>query len=333
MPPAISMKTVSSFWNLLKVILAIALLFFVFSKTNLPDLTKTLQNISVPWLTVSVILFILVTLLKALQYHILMHEKMSYFQVLNLIVWQNVVSNYLMTGAGVVTYVTMTRMEHEMKISRSMTAFLLTKIGDLMAIGLTLLFSAVLLGSQIARLQGIVWFLLFMVGALVLVFFLSVFFRQKFVFWLANLLSHTPLSGSNLVQRALDYVQSLANMDPDKVMNMLGRLFLCSLVYLGASMAWVYASYAVFHLQLEPVKFVFVSVLMQLISYIPIVVFGGLGLTETSSLYLFGVFGISQASLAPVLVGNRILFYLLNLLPLIYLPLYEILQRNKRKTN
>lgn len=321
----------SSLWNLLKIILAIALLLFVLSKTNLADLRKTFQNISVPWLMVSVLLFILTTLLKAFQYHILMPKQLSYFQVLNLIIWQNIVSNYLMTGTGVMTYITMTRIEHEVKVSRSLVTFSLTKLGDLTAIWLTLLVSAILLARQIAHLGKTVALLLFIIGLLILAFLLAVFFRQRAALLFAKLLHHSPFSGFTFAHRALDYFQKLTDVDPQKVRSALLKLFSCSLVYLGASIALIYANYATFNFRLAPIQFVFVSTLMQLVSYIPIAVFGGLGITETSSLYLFGIFGVGQASLAPVLIGNRILFYLLNLLPLIYLLFYEVIRQNRRK--
>jgi uncharacterized membrane protein YbhN (UPF0104 family) len=70
---------------------------------------------------------------------------------------------------------------------------------------------------------------------------------------------------------------------------------------------------------------VFANTLMQLVSYLPIQVFGGLGLTESSMLYFLSFFSLPQAELAAVLIGNRLLFYLENLLVLIYLPLHSLL--------
>ena len=227
----------------------------------------------------------------------------------------------------------MTRMEHKMKVSRSVTSFLLTKAGDLIAIWLVLLVSSILLWPQIAQLQKPVLLLILVIGAAVFVFFLTVLLRQRFIAFLKTFFDRIGLSRFNFVEQALNHLQNLANMNQVTTLRILGVLILCSFVYLAVSLAWVYANYAVFHLHVEPVIFIFVSVLMQLVSYIPIVVFGGLGITESSSLYFFGVFGINPTILAPVLVGCRILFYLLNLLPLIYLPLYAIFQGKKLQSD
>lgn len=315
-------------WNVVKIILAVGLISFIFSKTNLSDVVKTLQNISAPWLIVSIFTFVLITLLKALQYHLLMRKNASYAQVLNLIIWQNAVSNYLLTGAGIATYLAMSRVEYEVKLSRSVVVFLLVKIGDLMAIWLTLLVSALLLWQQITPFRLVVLFLLSVIGAVIAIFLLTILLRQKFIAFLMTVFSRVGLLRMRFVKQALDSVLSLAEAGGSKMWRVLSALLLSSLVYLAASLAWMYANYAVFGLRLEPLTFIFVLALMQLVSYIPIVAFGGLGLSETASLYLFGAFGVHSSALAPVLVGTRILYYLLNLLPLIYLPLYEFFRKN-----
>ncbi len=71
----------------------------------------------------------------------------------------------------------------------------------------------------------------------------------------------------------------------------------------------------------------FANTLLQLISYLPIQVFGGLGLTETSMLYFYSYFLPHQAELAAALIGIRLLFYLENLLVLLYLPLQSLRSR------
>jgi uncharacterized membrane protein YbhN (UPF0104 family) len=58
---------------------------------------------------------------------------------------------------------------------------------------------------------------------------------------------------------------------------------------------------------------------------IPVSVFGGVGITEVTSLYLYSIFGIAQTDLSVVLVGWRIFYYLTNLLIVFYLPFYALL--------
>ena len=322
-------KRTLSVWNILKTLLATGLIVYVLSQTDLPTLAETLRSASILWLVISTILFIVVTLLKTLQYYILMRNELSYSQVLNLIIWQNAISNYLLTGAGVAAYITMTRMEHEIKVSRSVTTFLLTKAGDLTAIWAALLVSTILLWSQMNTLQIPILVLLLVISLVVFAFFLTVCLRQGFVSFLSALLDRMGLSRFRFVERAVTHLQSLANMDQNKIMRLFGSLILCSFVYLAVTLIWSYASLAIFHLYMDPVPFIFVSVLMQLVSYFPVSVFGGLGIAETSSLYFWGFFQVSSDVLAPALIGVRIVFYVVNLIPLIYLPIYAIHNRSK----
>jgi hypothetical protein len=100
-------------------------------------------------------------------------------------------------------------------------------------------------------------------------------------------------------------------------------LLLYSIIYLLVTILWIYANLAVFRLQPAMSAVLFVGVFLQFVSYIPVSVFGGLGINETSSLYFWSFFDLPQDALAPALIGIRIVFYLFNLIPLIYLPLYS----------
>src|SRR5574338_1012387 len=94
----------SLIWNILRILLAFGLVYFVFSKTDIAELTLTLKNASLSWLFIGSGLYLLLTLLKALQYYTLLQEELTYSQVLNLVVWQNAVSNFFVSGAGILTY-------------------------------------------------------------------------------------------------------------------------------------------------------------------------------------------------------------------------------------
>jgi uncharacterized membrane protein YbhN (UPF0104 family) len=131
------------------------------------------------------------------------------------------------------------------------------------------------------------------------------------------------MSRIRFIEDGLNYLQSLASMEQKKILTTFGLLLLYSFIYLIVSIGFIYANLAIFHLQLNVIAVMFVSVLIQLVSYFPISVFGGLGITETSALYFWSFFGIPQDTLAPALIGIRVVFYLFNLIPLIYLPLYS----------
>jgi uncharacterized membrane protein YbhN (UPF0104 family) len=320
---------ISSIWDLSKIVLALGLVIYVLSKSGLTSLVSTLKSASLFWLIVSAVLYFLLTLLKALQYHVLMLGKLTYPKVLNVVIWQNAVSNFFLAGAGIATYITMTRLEHEVKVSRSVTIFILTKVGDLIAIWLALIIASNLVWSEIGVLQTPVIILLVGIGFVILFFFLTILLRQRFVSILSRFLIWSKVSRIKFIESGMRYLQSLADMEQKKILTTFGLLILYSCIYLAVTISCTYTNLAIFHLQLDTFAVIFVSVLIQLVSYFPISVFGGLGVTETSALYFWSFFEIPQNVLAPALIGIRVVFYLFNLIPLIYLPIYTAFLKPK----
>ena len=319
----------SSLWNFIKIILALGLVLYVLSRSEPSKLILALQNASLFWLLLSGILYLLLTFLKALQYYVLMREKLTYPQVLNVIIWQNAVSNFFLAGAGIAAYITLTRIEHEVKISRSVTTFILTKMGDLIAIWLGLLISIKLVWNRIGVLQTPVVLLILGIGCVILFFFLTILFRQRFVSLVGKILEWLNLSKIRLIEDGMRYIQGLANLEQNKVLTIFGMLLLYSFLYLAVTICLGYANLAIFHVQPPVFAVIFVSILIQLVSYFPVGVFGGLGVTETSALYFWSFFEIPQELLAPALIGIRVIFYLFNLIPLIYLPVYAAFRKPK----
>jgi uncharacterized membrane protein YbhN (UPF0104 family) len=313
----------SSLWQFLKIVLALGLVIYVLSRSDLANLLSTLKRASALWLVISGALYFLLTLLKALQYSVLLRGKLTYPQVLNVTIWQNAVSNFFLAGAGIATYITMTRLEHEVKISRSVTIFVLTKVGDLIAIWAALIVAAGLVWSEIGVLQTPVIILIAGIGGILLLFFLTLLFRQRFISFVERILNGLKVSRFRVIASGMSYLRSLAEMDQKKVMSMFSLLLLYSFLYLAVTVICNYTNLAIFHLQPDLSAVLFVSILIQLVSYFPISVFGGLGVTETSALYFWSFFEFPQEVLAPALIGIRVVFYLFNLIPLIYLPLYS----------
>jgi uncharacterized membrane protein YbhN (UPF0104 family) len=312
-----------SLWDLLKIVLALGLVIYVLSKSELSSLASTLQNASLFWFLISGALYILLTLLKALQYFVLLRGSLTYSQVLNVTISQNAVSNFFLAGAGIAAYITMTRLEHEVKVSRSVTVFILTKVGDLIAVWVALLIASNLVWRDIGLLRTPIIVLLLGIGSIILLFFFTILFRQRFVSTLNGILDWLRISGIEFIKNGMSYLQSLASMEQSRVLSTFGLLILYSFLYLAVTVACSYTNLATFHLQPDISAVLFVSVLIQLVSYFPVSVFGGLGITETSALYFWSFFGFPEPVMAPVLIGIRTMFYLLNLIPLIYLPAYS----------
>jgi uncharacterized protein (TIRG00374 family) len=321
----------SLLWNVLKIILAVALAGFVLSKTDFNGLFALRNQILYGWLITVFLLFISLTLLKSMQYYFLIGRQVSYSQVLNVIIVQNAVSNFIATSAGVASYLTLFRAEQGVKLSRATLAFILAKVGDLIAIWLFLILAALSVWPSIQIFHGVVIFILGGIGLALVLFFVAIVFRQNFVILLVGILNYLNLTRIGMVSRFVSMIETLVQQEKSFVFRTIGMAILFSIFYMLVTMAWMYASLRTFSLEIGVMPTVFVNTLLQLISYLPIQIFGGLGLTETSMLYFYGPFDLPQSQLAAILVANRLLFYITNLLVLLYLPVSTVLQGRSSK--
>jgi uncharacterized membrane protein YbhN (UPF0104 family) len=324
----------STYWQIIKILLAVVLAGFVLSRTSLSQLAETFKSLSIGWLVCSLLLFLLTTLLKALQYYALMREKVTYPQVLNIVVVQNAVSNFLATSAGIASYLASFRVEHNVKLSRSAIVFILTKIGDLVALWIALFISSLLAWNHLSILKNLVLILLAGIAFAIGIIILAIIFRHRFLNLLGFILNRTNLMRLSFVQKGMDTITQLVeSMERRRFLNILLMVCLLSSMYLAATLLWIYSNFMVFQIRINIVDIIFVNVLLQLISYVPIQIFGGLGVNETTALYFWNLLKVPNSVIVPFLVGNRILYYLMNLVPLIYLPLYTVLlARNSKLT-
>ena len=121
-------------WNILKYILAIALVWFIYSKTSLNEIVDLFKHVSLLWLAGSFLLFCLMTMMKAAEYYILSGRQTSYPRVLSIVVTQNVISNFIATGAGIASYLTMFSVDEGIRLRKAAATFLIAKVGDLIAV-------------------------------------------------------------------------------------------------------------------------------------------------------------------------------------------------------
>jgi uncharacterized protein (TIRG00374 family) len=94
-----------------------------------------------------------------------------------------------------------------------------------------------------------------------------------------------------------------------------------SFFYILLTIVWGYVNLRMFSIDILFVPVIFVTALTQLLSIIPIQVFGGLGVMDASLLYFYSLFGFAQNELAAVLLGLRLIAYGMNVVLLLYVPL------------
>ena len=307
-------------WNITKILIAAVLVAYVISTTDAQQLMQSWQSLSRDWLLLSIVIFLLMVIVKALQYRALINPQLSFWNVLNITIMQNAISNFISNAAGVATYASMFRVEHDVKLTRSAIAFILVKVGDLVSILLLLLASLFFVWSQVDVLHEILVILITMILLGLIVVFSTIIFRQWFVNILNNILTRLNLLRFRLVKKGLSILTSLSQVDKEVVNKLMIQALLYSGLYFVITISWSYTLINTFHIPIAFPGMVFVSAVTQIISFIPIQVFGGLGVTEISSLYLYGLFNIPIPELSAALLGIRVYHTIVNALTLLYIP-------------
>jgi len=317
-------------WNIFKIALAVMLVGFVLSKTNLGEVTGLMKQLSPAWLAISFVLFCMLTLIKAFQYYLLNGRQAPYARVLYVVITQNAISNFIAGGAGIASYLTMLSVDEGVRFRKVLSAFVVAKMGDLLSVWIILFASSVLLWNQIGAVQYAVVFLLVAILGVVAVFVAAALLRQKFVTLVKTILGWIKLDRLAIVQRGIDSLQLFAEQDGSLVLQMMFTGLIYSLVYMIVTLFWFYSNMRTYSLEIPFTVAAFVNAFVQLISWVPIQVFGGLGVSETSLVYLFGIFGLPNAQIAAMGIGFRVILYAFTLVVLLYLPLSMLFGRQYR---
>lgn len=315
-------------WNTIKFFLALGLVIFVIKKTDFAYISLLGERLSWTWLAIRTVLFFLLILIKAFQYYALIGNT-QYRNVLNIVIWQNAISNFISNSAGIASYMTMLKTEQNVKLTRSGTTFIITKFGDLLAICLYLGLSTAMVWNHIRSMQ---WLTILLIIGILLglgIFLLTILWREGFVAFVERVVTWLKLDRFSLTTRGLESLDSLAKEEQKTIFAMLWKGVLISLLYMTVSMAFAYTIVGLFDLPLGIWEPVYVMSLLQLVSFVPIQILGGLGVSDVTIVYLYGIFGIAQAEMAAIALGLRTLFYLMNAVILLYLPLDSLFQRLK----
>jgi uncharacterized membrane protein YbhN (UPF0104 family) len=315
--------------DLFKIALALALMVFVFSKTNLQNLLVLKDVLSWQWLWISLVFYGLLTLAKGLQYWALLGVQVPFRETLKIVIIQNAMTNFVTNTAGIASYMTLFKLEQNVKLRRTGLVFILTKAGDLLAMAFFLMLSSFYVWARVQYLQETVILLLLAVGGGLLIFWAAVFMRQGFVLQFKKVLHWLRLDRVGIVQRVLDMLDALVAQEQNTIVSALLRGTVLSLIYMTLTMAYSYARFQIFHVPADFWVIIFITSIMQFISIIPIQIFGGLGVSELTLVYLFSLFGVTQVDIPAIVVALRVLFYLFNLAVLVYIPVDALLNKLK----
>lgn len=311
-------------WNALKILVAVVLVWYVFSQTNLNEFLSLRERIVIPYLIATILLYSILTILKAFKYQILLQQNTQYLRVLNVVVLQNAISNFFANSVGIASYMAMLKVEENVKIGKSGLVFLIIKIGDLFAVWLVMLVFGVLYWDQISVVRQAFVLAEVLIGIGLAFFFGVLFFRSFFVNSFSKWMERLGLTRFSLIRQVIQAIQAFAEMEHKAMMRIVSIAFGLSLFYYFFTLGWQVVSMYTFGLHVQVWVIIFVSGILQLFSMLPINIFGGIGITEATAFYLYPLFGANQDELSLILLGWRILYYLTNLIVLIYLPIYTV---------
>lgn len=320
-------------WNILKIIFSVLLVGFFLSWVDLKELSSLSTRLSPSLLVVTFVLYASLSLLKAVRYQQLIPQKTAYPRILNIVIIQNALSNFLANGAGILSSMALFRLEENVKIRQSGVLFIITTVADLFAVWLVSIPFSWLLWLNIYPLQEIIILVLLVMGLGFLVFFAALQCKNRFITSAKPLLAASWLEKFSIIKKAQSQLDDLAQIPDSQVRQVLLNAFGLSAIYYGVTLAWMIASLKAFGFQADIVQIIFVSCILQLFSMLPVSAFGGLGITELTSVYLYSMLGVSQVDLVSILLGWRILYYLSNLVMVFYLPLYALFIERGIKTD
>jgi uncharacterized membrane protein YbhN (UPF0104 family) len=300
----------------------VTLVVYLFYQTDLNEFLSLREQILPRYLIATFALYLVLTLLKALTYQVLLQQNIQYWRVLNVVVLQNAISNFLANGAGIVSYFTMLKVEENVTLGRSGLVFIIMKLGDLFSVWLVMLVCGLLYWDQISSFHQMFAVIESTVALGFALFFSLLVFRSAFLLRMQRWMVHFDLTRFSLLRSLAHWLEAFSEMKPAFVQVTVFKAFALSLIYYLFTLAWQVTSLYAFDFQAQTWVIVFVSGILQLFSLLPITIFGGVGVTEATSLYLYPLLGVDFQGLAAILLGWRILYYMTNLFVLIYLPVY-----------
>jgi uncharacterized membrane protein YbhN (UPF0104 family) len=301
-------------WSVTKIALALALAGVVLSYTNLNELVALLNRVSIAWLVISCLSFYGSVWVAARRYWFLIGQRASFHDTLQLVIVQTLVTNFIATGAGAVSYVAVLRGKHQIAIGRGIASLILARLGDALILIIGLATSAWLAWSGIGPLHGVVLTLVNLAIGGGVVAVLAILFRRTLTNLMNRSLLRTDLRRRAWVIRLEQTVSDLANQDRVNAKKAVGPFAIYTVGNFGFMVLFSYSLLRTFDVSIGLPPIMFIVSLTQLIGLVPIQVFGGLGVLDLTNLYLYSLFGLNQLDMAPVIVGTRILFYLSNLL-------------------
>jgi hypothetical protein len=319
----------SATWKVIRLLLGLSLAGFIVSQASLGDLASLWKQVSIPWLAGVLLTFVAGCWLIARRYWLLLGRRPDFHALLQVVLLQIVLGNLFATGAGVASYVVGLRAEHQVQAGRSIASLVLARLGDLLCLLVSLLVTSVLLWTRIENLHWLFWFGLAATVSCVAAGAALVLFRRQFVSginWLLLQLGHRP---SALPWGLSALLAAWSAMEPEQWCHLLLVAASHSFLIFVLSCISFYSGLRVFAVPAGVLNCVYVVSVTQLVMLIPVHVFGGLGVTDLTTIYLLAMLGLDRVGLPSLAIGLRLIFYGANLVLIGFLAIPPLITRHR----
>ena len=299
-------------WQAFKIALALVLVGIILTQVRIDDLAAAWQRLSIPWLLGSLLASWAGWWVMARRYWLLVGRSIRFREVLSLVIMQVVVGNLIATSASAISYLGVLRAKHQVKLSQGIASLVVARLADMLTLLMGLVCSSWLVWSQISALHWLVVMIVIGLVALVAALAGLLLFRRSFIELVGKIVYRFHFDRIALVRRILGALEALAWQELTAVGPLLLPVIGYTLASFAFSLSLFYCDMQLFAVSIGLAPMLFMLSLTQLIGMIPIQVFGGLGVYDVTSIFLFGLFGLNEALIMPVVVGTRLVFYLTN---------------------
>lgn len=308
-------------WTGFKILLALVLIVVLFARTSPTEILDVWQRASLVWLLGSFLFFYATFWAMAQRYWLLIGRRIPFSNLLGLVIFQTVLGNLVATSAGAISYVVMLRARYNIRATTGVSSLILSRLGDAVVVWLALLVAVGFVWGQVQSLHWLLVALMLGLGGILLACASVLIWRERLVHLVERILAKTPLAKSAVLHSLVEKASALAQISTAELVQLGLRAAFWSFAIFAINFAFAICNVAMFHVPIGMPQLLFLYVFTLLLGILPIQVFGGLGVYEVSMVFLYGMFGIDAAYITPILLSWRVLFYVMNLLVLVYLPI------------
>jgi uncharacterized protein (TIRG00374 family) len=297
-----------SLWNMLRIIIAIVLFYVVFSQTSLTEIIKVYKTLNFPWLIVYFGTFYGTLWLMTHRYYIFFREHIDFRETYKMVIWQTIVGNLLASSVAAIFYITELRGKFKIGVPMGIISLAIPRMFDFFGFLLCLCISGLMLWDEISELRPIIYF-----GFLLLIVLMItlLYLKPLIEFFIRHMNKFKNIKVGNF-KLFINHIKEIKIFLEENHTEKFIKLLIFTIPIILFMFLFTYASFKIFFIDIPPWQILFVLMIQQIISIIPIQVMGGLGIYDVTDFYIYGLFGISPNILASILLSKRILFYFIN---------------------